>query len=102
MRIEDPDKVPKCRSCSIGHWSDCIDEDGFCVDCAEERKQIRPEGYYWVMDKDGNKFIDYYGPTTGTDQLNREERIITSWDWDICNADDENEVVKVISGPIEK
>jgi hypothetical protein len=105
MNIDDPNKVPKCRSCGIGHWTDCISEDGFCVECTEARKQVRPEGYYWVYcwakDKD-DKFIDYYGPTTGIDQLNREERIITSWDWEICNKYDYDEMPEVISGPIKR
>jgi hypothetical protein len=97
MRITNHKRVPLCRSCGTGHWTDYVDRDSFCYDCGEGRIQKRPEGYYWIKVED-DQMIDYYGPTFGTDQFDQSTRIITDWSWyEVeCNEDE----LVVISGPL--
>lgn len=85
MQINDPNMVPRCRCCSIGHWSDDVDAEGFCLrhrrtKCVPERD----EGYYWVSDKNHpTPIIAYYGKTTCIDQIDRSKRVVSEWGWDL-------------------
>jgi hypothetical protein len=102
-QVKDRDKVPICRSCSFGHWSDDVNDKGFCIDCAKASIQERPEGYYWIEDKDHDPFIAYYGAGTGIDQLDSSKEVIQyGWEWDGYDSGDnlDEATLKVLSDKI--
>jgi hypothetical protein len=83
MIITERDKVPRCRCCDVGHWSDEVDTEGFCPEHARTKcLPEREEGYYWVTDKNHlEPIIAYYGETDGIDQIDRSKHVSWGYSW---------------------